>query len=191
MHVAIAPRSRTATSRQPPSVRPMVRLGTVSGVAFESLGAEGEGCTPTGAGGDVGVGGGGGGESGVGGLGGGNDGGLGGGMGGGGRAGGGGGGGGGFGQQPHAPLQLRSTTLMMPQPHKPNCSSCTHCAVGMTPVSTHAGGALGVGGGLGGVGGHDGIGGEVGGVGGDNGRYMKPPAVPSNALSPIEQLGGT
>ena len=45
----------------------------------------------------------------------------------------------------------------------------------------------------GGVGGHDGPGGRLGGVGGDDGALpiIKAPAVPSNAMSPIEQLSGT
>ena len=45
----------------------------------------------------------------------------------------------------------------------------------------------------GGEGGHDGPGGRLGGVGGDDGALpiMKAPAVPSNAMSPMEQLRGT
>lgn len=182
----------TTRSTQPPEVRPMTRP-RVSGVAVESLvasGARGDG------GGDIVVSGGGGGGdedgggNGAGGLGVGDDGGLGGGAGNGGDAG---SGGGGLGQQPHVLLQLRSTMLLdllVPQPHTPAYSICTHCT---RPVSTHAGGKLGEGGGLGGVGGHDGVGGRLGGVGGDDGALpiLKAPAVPSNASSPMEQPRGT
>ena len=120
---AIAP--STTTSTQPPRVRPMTRP-RVSGVAVESVldsGDRGEG-----GGGIVVRSGGGGGDddgggNGAGGFGGGDDGGLGGGAGVNGDAG---SGGGGLGQQPHVILQLRSTRLLVPQPHTPAYSICTH-----------------------------------------------------------------